>query len=263
MRKAVLLGLIAALTLTAFPMIMGNDYYIFNPIALTFKVGWGELGFDWSPQYQRMGFTLRHEEYKRTFGGSVWYIGRDLINKPSEGFVNLGVGGSVFFGESLVLAGSAKINPADLGRTDLNVALAFGGSTSRYFRFLRGLSRQGLAAIYYQPYYRRGVSFTNAYIGLYMDTWGNEGRISTDLKLDLAFTRESGTIFDFVRALFIFEKGMLLVGGGWNIDHMAEWLEGSTYGAVGLSLDAIKLWTELYYTKSADLTFAVRTTLVF
>ncbi len=261
MKRIAVMSLIV-LGIAVFGLMMGNDYYVFNPIALRYRVGWGELGFDYSPQYQRMGFTLRYDEYGYTLGGSVWYIGEDLINSPKDGWLNLGLGGVLKLGEHVVLAASLKTKP-DLTGSVVNIAAGFGGSTSKYFRFLRGLSRRGFAAIYYQPYFAGEFSFTNAYLGMYMDTWGGEGKISADVKLDLAFTKESGKLFDFIRGIFILEKGILLVGGGYNIDHVSQKLKNSTYFAAGATLDAIKAWVEVYLTKDGGITFAVRTNLTF
>ncbi len=255
--------LLVVMTVSLFALMMGNDYYLFNPISMLFKKGWGELEFDYYANYQRMGMTLRYDKYDYVIGGSIWYTGEELILKPSNGWANLGVGGVVRLADMVYLSGALGVNLADLS-SDFNVSFAFGGSTRKYFRFARGFSSRGVAAIYYQPYFSDSFDLSNAYLGIFMDTWGVDGRIAFDIKLDLAFTKEEGTLFDFVRIVGVYVNNGFMISAGWNVDHVISAMKNNTYVGAGVDNGAFKFWGEIYISRDITLTtWAVKALLSF
>ncbi len=242
MRKVLIFSL-SLLTVFLFSNVISADYYLENPLSVRFRVGWGEIQFGFSPNYQDMGISLRLEEANYSVGGSIWYCAEDLINRPQEGKTFIGFAGVYQLGEMFYIGGSAGIYPTDLKKSEANIIFAVGGYTRKYFRFMQGFSTRGMAALYYQPYLKNEFSLTNAHVGMFMDSWGSGGRFAADVKLDLRFASgEEGKLYDFLTAYVVFEKENFLFGGGWNTKH------GKINGTVGLNFDAIKTWLEVYYT---------------
>jgi len=227
----------------AFSNVISADYFLENPLSSRFRVGWGEVQVGFSTDRQNMGLVLRLEEEVYSVAGSVWYAATDLINRPQEGKTFVGLAGVYQMGEMFYIGGSAAFYPSDLNSSEVNLIVAAGGYTRKYFRFMQGFSTRGMAALYYQPYLKNEFSPTNAYVGMFIDSWGSGGRFAADVKLDLSFASgKEGKIYDFLSADVIFEKDKLLFGGGWNTNH------GKIGGTVGLNFDAIKTWLEIYHT---------------
>jgi len=242
MRRVLVLGF-SLLVVLALSNVVSANYFLENPLSSRFRVGWGEIQAGFSPDCQNMGMVLRLEEEVYSITGSVWYAAKDIINHPQEGRAYVGLAGVYQISEMFYIGGSAAFYPSDLSNSEANLIFAAGGYTRKYFRFMQGFSTRGMAALYYQPYLKDKLSLTNAYIGMFIDSWGSGGRFAADVKLDLSFASgKKGKIYDFLSADAIFEKENLLFGGGWNTKH------GKINGTVGLNFDAIKTWLEVYHT---------------
>jgi len=240
----IFMGIFAAMV--AFSSVISADYFLENPLSSRFRVGWGEVQVEFSPDYQNMGLSLRLEEKEYSAVGSIWYVAKDLINNPQEGKTFIGLAGVYQLGEMFYIGGSTSFYPSSLGDSEVNLIFAAGGYTRKYFRFMKGFSTRGMAALYYQPYLKNEFSFTSACVGMFIDSWGSGGRFAADVKLDLRFVSGAeGKLYDFITAYLVFEKDQLLFGGGWNTR------EGKINGTVGLTFDAIKTWLEIYYTDDA------------